>query len=263
MTDVDHIVNVLEVRTTADLQTVPAPEVSDILDQAARRHSPVVVTVRYKNRWVVFASRVIGLRAGTVWLTLPGAAESTPPEEMLRRETVGVSFRLENFRYFFSARVVKFQPYIGRGGLAAMAAGVRRPKEMQRLSRRAHDRVDVPLDSQARVTVWPGGRTTDMDENAPDRPVWSGQLTNLSTGGFQMRTEGGTLAFFEAGDLVGAKMIFEPGQPPLDVDAQFRYGSTDGSMSLLGFRFVGLETREDGPDVLDAVALRVEEYQGP
>ncbi|HET6430295.1 MAG TPA: PilZ domain-containing protein [Phycisphaerae bacterium] len=260
MTQVDHIANMPSLHNTAKLSTVSAAEVPDILAEALKRHGPMVVTVRYKNRWVVFAVRVVGIRAGTLWMTLPGAVGSIAPEEMLRRQTIGMSFRLENFRYFFCARVAQFQPYTARGGLKATAAGVRCPKEMQRLSRRIHPRVDVPGDLQARVTIWPGGRRTRFDENVPDRPVWSGQLTNLSTGGFQARTEGSTLAFFEPGDLVGARLAFEPGQRPIDMDAQFRYGSTDGSMSLLGFQFIGLDERDDGEEILEELRRRVELY---
>jgi len=250
MTQAYQIAHMPGVRSTAKLSVVPAAEVSGILAEAVKRHSPMVVTVRYKNRWVVFAARAVGIRAGMLWMTLPGATESVSPEQMLRRQTIGMSFRL-----------AQFQPYAGRNGLKAVAAGVRRPKEMQRLSRRAHLRVDVPPDSQARATIWPGGRRTRFDEDAPDRPVWSGQLTNLSTGGFQVRTEGSTLAFFEPGDLVGARLAFEPGRRPIDVDAQFRYGSTDGSMSLLGFQFVGMEERDDAGEILEELQRRVEQYQ--
>jgi len=91
--------------------------------------------------------------------------------------------------------------------------------------------------------------------------MWSGRVTDISLGGFQMRTHKSGMDFYEAGDLVGACLKFDEDASLLLLDAQFRHGQADGAMALLGFRFLGLEKDPDSADALEAIIRKIRQSE--
>jgi len=245
----------------ADLEGLSEQAAQTTIGRAARQRAEVVVTARFRNRWAVFTSQLLEQDDGVLRFSLPGGVQAASPEEVIRDQTVGLSFRAGNHRYFFSARVASFGRHTNRDGLKVPMFEVPTPREMTRLSRRIYERIDVPTECRARATIWPGGRETSIEEGSPERPTWSGRLANLSVGGFQMATESGPLSFFQAGDLVGARLLLQAGDEPVNVDAQFRYGMPDGSMSLLGFAFIALDERDDAREFLQKVLDAIQRYR--
>lgn len=236
------------------LEMVSGPEAVAVLAQAAGSSSKAVVTLRDGNRWLVASARLVGLDANRLCAIVPKEIEGRDAVATLTEQEVGVSFRTSNHRHFLAGKVVQAQPRVSHG-LDGVELWIRVPAEMHRLSRRSCPRIDMPLQPTVRATIWPGGRDVGHGETRPDRPAWSGSITNLSLGGYQIRAHGGCLAYFEPGDLVGVEIHLPDGEP-LRMDAEFRYGSSDGVMSLLGFRF---DTSLDTPE-LRAAFIRIQEY---
>jgi len=244
----------------ASLEKTSAEETQQVIAGTAARAVPTTVTVRAGTRWVVFTARAVAAENGSLWLAMPAAIDGDDPEPLLGDQEVGISFRVYNHRYFFSTRVTGFETHQRRDGSEVPAVLVIAPTEMEKLGRRAYTRADVPSGCIARAVIWPGGHENQSEMNAPERPVWAGKITNLSAGGFQIRTEASGLSFFEPGDIIGARLTFGSEGKPIETDAQFRYGSPDGSMSLLGFRFLGLGRTPDGMAALETIAGLVKQF---
>ncbi len=245
----------------ARLAILSDTDLASVLERAIGRRIPTVVTVRRQNRWVVFKARMLAHTGDVLWFTTPPAVENRPPEELLRRQVVGLSFREGNERYLFSGGVARFGTHVDEEGLEIGTFAVPYPKEVECLNRRAEPRVDVPDDRGARACVWPGGCGVPVRANCPDRPLWSGELINLSGGGFQMITDGSAAEFFEAGDVAGARLTLEGGEESILVDAFFRYGTPSGSHALLGFAFARLDHSEQGRRLRQIILDKIAQYE--
>jgi c-di-GMP-binding flagellar brake protein YcgR len=141
----------------------------------------------------------------------------------------GASFRLNSHRYFFDAKPIGPAPWTTEDGKKIEALRVPLPGEMERVERRAFDRVEIPSARMVRATMWSGWR---------QKPVWSGSVTNISSGGMQIRTARTAMNFFEPGDMVNIAISFGSDSAPVAVEAYFRHGTLDGTMCLAGIEFV-------------------------
>jgi c-di-GMP-binding flagellar brake protein YcgR len=133
---------------------------------------------------------------------------------------------------------------------------------MQRLQRRAYLRVDVPACRIVRASYWIGGRAAEPAGTTVDCPVWSGQVTNISAGGFQLAADANAAEALEVGDTVGVRLIFGAGRESVYADAQYRHHerTLDGHV-LMGFQFMGLDQTTEGRAALRIVSEAVNEFQ--
>lgn len=248
----------------SDLKQLTPDQTDEVIKAAADRGVSVIVTVRHDDRWVVYHTSVAAAEGHLVWIEMPAATDETDPQEVLTGAEVGLCFRLANdlwadYRYFVAGPVVALKEWSDPQGEGVPAFVVRCPKEVHGLWRREYARTTVPPDRVVRASVWPGGGRVTPEERSPRRPMWSGRVTDMSLGGFQMRTHRSGMDFYEPGDLVGACLKFDEDASLLLLDAQFRHGKPDGAMALLGFRFLGLEKDPDSTDALEAIIRRIRE----
>ena len=144
---------------------------------------------------------------------------------------------------------------------AVQAITVCWPNRMHRLQRRAFIRADVPAGRVARASFWVGGRENEPPGADPQRPVWSGRLTNISAGGFQVLSSAGDdLWDLAPGETVGVRLAFEAGSESVYADAQFRRIDKNAEDALLGFQFVGLAQDRRGRRALQYISGKVAEY---
>ena len=251
----------------SDLKQLTPDQTDEVIEAAAKGGVPVIVTVRHEDRWVVYNSNVLAAEGHLVWVEMPSAGDEPDPEEVLPRAEVGLCFRVvewhwADYRYFVAGPVMALKKWRGPGGEDVPAFVVRCPRQVHGLERRAYVRTPVPADRIVRASVWPGGRSVTPEERSPRRPMWSGRVTDISPGGFRMRTHRSAVSFYEPGDMVGVCLKFDDEGILLLLDAQFRHGESDGAAAHLGFHFLGLELEKD-PDsagALEVIIDKIREY---
>jgi len=211
-----------------EFDVVSGSEVQSILALACQRRIKITAAARYQNRWVSYNSRMIEVAGGKLSIEAPPPSEETGYEQALLGVDSGLNFRLNSYRYFFAGTLAAQPGKASTDGPKLLTMDM--PSKLERQERRTLDRVDVPAGVTVRAAIW---------VNVSRNPVWVGSMLNLSVGGYQMKTSGSALNFFEPGDLVVSELTFGP-QDILSTETHFRYGSRDGSMSLLGMGFTSL-----------------------
>ncbi len=245
----------------SSLRNLEAGQIGEVLASGAEKQLPVVVTVRCGDHWINLPSRLIGLGAGFCWLEMPGPDRAGRPYEFEVTDKIAVSFKLKHYKYLFTASVAEIR-HISRDDIdATEAMCIYIPDKMQRISRRAFERVDVPRNRIVRVSLWQGGRGAEPTSADTDRPVFLGTVTNISAGGFRVKTDTAAGELFEVGDVAGIRIVFGPGDQSFYADAQFRHAAADGDAVQLGFQFVGLGRTHEDLQALEMLSQKVAEFQ--
>jgi c-di-GMP-binding flagellar brake protein YcgR len=232
----------------AATESVKGDEVAQIASLAARRRAIINLTIQHRNTWLPFQSHILGVRDRGIWVDMPAHVEDVNPQDVLIGTECSVSFRLNSHRYFFDTRSVGAAPWTTEDGNKVEALRVPLPGEMERLERRAFDRVEIPSSQMVRATIWSGWR---------QKPVWSGSVTNMSSGGLQIRTARTAMNFFESGDMVNIAVCFGADAQPVAVEAHFRHGTLDGTMCLAGMEFVMQNLSAAGQQAMAVITQRL------
>ena len=243
------------------LQELSGEEIGATLTEAAARGTPLTITARHQNRWIVFRSHVLAAQNAGFWMEMPPPADGVDPRDFLPKNQAGISFMLWDYKRFLAPIAVEVGQWRQEDKTQVPALFARCPPKMYMLERRAYARTNVPTDRQVRATIWPGGRETEPVGAPPERPVWTGSVKDVSAGGFQMRMNRAALDYFQSGDVVGARILFERESQEVLADAQLRYGQPDGQMAVLGFQFLGLAQTPEGRSALDFLTAKVNEFQ--
>lgn len=243
------------------LQELTVEQINEAMEGAVQKHLPLTLTAESENRWVNLRSRAIALSAEHLIIEPPTMDDGMTPYELALAEKVGISFKLKHHKHIFSARVAGTATVPLED--ATEAAGVRIccPTRMHRLQRRAYIRADVPANRIVRASIWLGGRESEPAGTTADRPVWSGQVKNISAGGFAMRTSKHAAATLDVNDIVGVRMAFGAARETIYADAQFRHAEDDGDMVLMGLQFIGLTQSREGLATLQFISAKVGEFQ--
>jgi len=133
---------------------------------------------------------------------------------------------------------------------------------MQRLQRRAYIRAEVPANRIVRASFWLGSAEAEPTGPSPERPVWSGRITDLSAGGFRMSVAAETAVGTDLGDIVGVRIVFgADGAETVYTDAQVRHIESQSDRAVIGFQFLGLAESAQGRIVLQMIAAKTTEFQ--
>ena len=242
------------------LQELSPMQMSEALVAAAEKQIPVTVMLHRGEVWLNMRSRFLAIDGARLIFELPRISEDKAIDDLVPAEKFGVSFKHKHHKHLFGSTLLALQSYQGSDGeIRAVAVGC--PTTMQRIQRRAYYRVSVPSNHIVRVSLWFGGRETEPSGTTPDRPVWSGKVEDISSGGFQVRTRDDVGMALDIGDMVGLRMTFGLSAETLFADAQFRHNKPTADGSLLGFQFVGLGQTAESKNALRIISSKVSEYQ--
>jgi c-di-GMP-binding flagellar brake protein YcgR len=240
-------------------------QISDVLRSAIERQVPVTVTLKRDSGWTSCHTRLLAVHDPHILLgdLLVHEGDQTP--QIHPAEKIGLSFKLKHYKHIFTVTAVGNETIDGVSGLSVCL-----PNSMHRLQRRAFIRAEVPHGRVVRASFWLGGRDNEPTHTDPDQPVWSGMLTNISAGGFQLVAGQDAEDWdIEVGETVGVRLAFEAGSESIYADAQFRrFDSIDSQkllgfqcgQTLLGFQFVGLAQDRKGRQSLQYISAKVAEY---
>jgi hypothetical protein len=226
----------------------------EIILEAARRSTPVVLTRREERNWTSHKAHFQGADDSRTRLTITACEEilqarGGPP---VRGERIGVAFRRGHRKCMFSAVIEDVQ--------AADTLVVKWPDQIQELQRRAYYRVSPPRGITLPVRFWvPEGRPHGALAQPPEN-AWIGTVIDLSAGG--MRISCRENPSLELGQTVLCHFAHKRGAPPLSVEASLRHRQPgDRSEESLGLQFIGLETTSTGQKCLVRLAKIVSEFQ--
>lgn len=243
------------------LQELDVAQIDELTAAAVEKTVPAIITVSVGNTWANLHTRVLALWGSHMLLEMPCAELAGVPHEFAPAERIGVNFKLKHHKYIFSATVVGQERIRQDDGSHLPVLAVVAPTRMQRLQRRAFLRADVPANRIVRVSFWLGGRDCEPAGTDSDHAVWSGQVLNISAGGFQLSAEPNAASALEEGDSVGLRVVFGAGGETVYADAQFRHVELRDGRALMGFQFIGLTETPAGRVALQLISAKVSEFQ--
>ncbi len=235
-------------------------QINEVISLAAEKQVPVSITIRAGERWVNYRSRAIAADDAHLILQMPIPDGLEEPIEFHRAQQLGLSFKLKHHKHIFASRVAEVNLPGTEAGMTAIS--VCQPTRMQRLQRRAYERVDVPPGRIVRAAFWLGGCEAEPAGTTPETPVWSGRVTNISAGGFMVQTADRLEDAIGIGDIVGVRISFGADVETVYADAQFRHMEENGEgFTLLGMQFLGLGQSEERKNALSLIVGKVTEFQ--
>ena len=245
----------------AKLQEMTQEQISDVLHAAIERQVPVTVTLKRDNVWTSCHTRFLAVQDPHVLLGDLHVHDDEETPKIHPAEKIGLSFKLKHYKHIFTVTAVGTEKIEGGKDDLSQALSVCWPNSMHRLQRRAFIRAEVPHGRVVRASFWLGGRDNEPVHADPEQPVWSGRLTNISAGGFQLIADQDVdMCGLDEGETVGVRLAFEAGSESVFADAQFRRTDHIGGQSLLGFQFVGLAQDRKGRQGLQYISGKVAEY---
>ncbi len=243
------------------LQQLSAEQLRDAFDGAAQKKIPLTVTIRAGSRWLSMHSHFVAMQEKRVLVELPTRDGDGAEYTFAPGDKIGLSFKLKHHKHTAMVTVARVGRYRLRDGSQIPVMSICLPSKMSRLQRRAYQRAAVPASCITRASFWLGGILAEPAGTSPERPVWHGSLSDLSAGGFQVRSSAEASRCLETGDIVGVRIVFGAADESIFADAQYRHSQPDGEMALLGFQFVGLMETPEGQEAMQLIAQKVTEFQ--
>jgi c-di-GMP-binding flagellar brake protein YcgR len=244
------------------LQELSFKQINEALNLASQKNVPITITIRQESAWLNFPSRMVAITGKGLLVELPPVAADVPPHEFVPAEKMGVSFKLKHHKHLFTATAVGLQDFPLEGGESIKVLALCLPVRMQRLQRRMFYRVDIPSNRVVRASFWLGGKEAEPNGTSDATPVWSGRVTNLSAGGFQVLSTAPLGPMLEVGDSVGVRLSFGSGQESIYADAQLRQVVLEGvEQWTVGLQFVALAQSPEGREALMFIGRKVSEFQ--
>ncbi len=242
------------------VQELTNAQINDALEGAAQKHIPLTLTIRCGNRWINLRSRGVAVRAEHLIVEFPVMEDGFTPYEFAPAERVGGSFKLKHYKHIFSTVFTGTTKVRLDDGQEMSVVSLCAPTKMQRLQRRAYFRVEVPGNRIVRASIWLGGCENEPAGTSPERPVWTGQVLNISAGGFRMRTGSDATYLLDPNDVMGTRLIFGTGRETVYADAQLRHAEPSEGGSLMGLQFLGLAQTPQGLKTLQFISSKVGEF---
>ncbi len=236
------------------LKDLTIDEIAEALRGAADREVPVTLTVREDDRWVTCRTCLLSVGDTHLLLQMPVAAEGAPVHEFTPAEKAGMSFKLRHHKYICKVTIV--------GQARRQQEPVLQvcwPNWMQKMQRRAFQRADVPSGRLARAAFWSGTSADEPAGDSPERPVWTGIISNISAGGFQVETDASAAEALDTGEPMGVRLAFGTARKAIYADAQLRHVAPTDGRTMLGFQFVGLGQSGEGRRILQEISSTVTE----
>ena len=243
------------------LQELNSQQIDEAVGGATKKNVPLTITVRSGQKWTNLHSRAVALEDKHICIEPPKADYAMTPHDFTPAQKVGLSFKLKHYKHICSATVVGPTNLRQDGGTIVPVLSLCWPLHMQRLQRRAYRRVDVPPGKIVRASFWLGGQVAEPQGTSVERPVWSGQVANISAGGFQLAMGEDLTDLLEVGETAGVRMVFGLGEQTVYCDAQLRHVAIEHGQCQIGFQFAGLALTAQGREALSLITERVTEYQ--
>ena len=248
-----------EIETMSELQELSIRQIDEALKLATQKQVPATITIPQSRAWVNYPSRMLAMTDTHLLIELPLPEANIAPHEFTPAEKLGLSFKLKHYKHLVSVTVAGIVDH-RLGDVTMKAISLCLPTRMQRLQRRAFLRVDVPANRVVRASFWMGGRNAEP-QGPSSMPVWTGRITNLSAGGFQLVCPPDRVARLDVGENIGVRIAFGSDDGTVYADAQFRHVEENDQGIVMGFQFLGLAQTPEGKEALRVISNKVAQFQ--
>ena len=234
-------------------EQVTPDHIRDIVEAAAHRNTPIALTCRSNDSWQNYRGRFLGLREGQAWIEsgTPSRGQASP--ELVVGCRVGVAFKQRHYKYVYSTEITAVTDFQMGPDVKIRGLGIAWPDDMRQLQRRLFKRVTVPDDRPVFAQFWEGGLAHEPQDALRQKLTYTGQVLDLSAGGFRLRMFGGDPGF-QCGTAIGAEIKTDGMGRSIKVDAQFRHAVSDEFGVMLGMQLMGLGETNEGRETLDHIA---------
>lgn len=239
------------------MQDLSTQQINEAIRDSVAKHIPLGLSIQ-TDAWLRMHSRFLAISEEHILVEMPSADDGAP-HEFVPAEKVALSFKLKHHKYLSQARVAGQRQLKLPDGTCIPTLSLCWPMHMQRLQRRSFARVAVPPGKVVRVSFWTGGRDAEPTGPSDPRSVWSGQVVDLSAGGFQAIITA-EVPELVTGQPIGVRIVFGPGEASVYADAQFRHKQPEDAGVSFGFQFVGLAHTEQGRENLRLISRKMSEF---
>ncbi len=242
-----------------ELEILKSEELRDVLGRAVQKNLTAVLSHLTRGKWHTTEVSLRALTSHTLHVeTLPEKA--APSLSMEINQPVGVSIQQDFNKYIFETVVTGFETSVSQARGRRIVLDL--PERMDRMQRRAYNRMPVPKSMNVRVLFWHRGYT-DESRQVPLENYWQGRLLNISAGGVQIVVDFKQGPNFKIGQLVGLQFTPTSYQKPIRVEGQVRHiaQGADGQRFCVGVEFVGLEASGQGRRKLRRIIDTVNDYE--
>lgn len=227
--------------------TVTGDQAREVIDEAIKRRTPVVLSHRASDGWQTLKSQLIEPPNPSNRIHV-----QTPEERNGELEVgalLGVSFRRGHKKCMFAGKVEAIAS-VRCDGRDVHTLALSNPGVVQLLQRRVYHRTPVPHATNIVVTVAQEGARSG---NAKSPGTIRGRLRNISVGGMAVAVSRDTNSSLSSGQTLIATIEL-PGGAPLEAEVNYRHQAIVGDELQLGFQFVGLETTASGREALSRLS---------
>ena len=227
-----------------------------MIEEAVQRCLPVTLTNRHDNVWEVYKANFLALNTNRLAISQPVSDCGLGHLEAARGQEVAITFKKGYNKCLFMARVIGQEHFELDTGINVPAVVVYCPEQIEKIQRRAYNRISPPQDMQVSIDFWP----CDGDANKDRR---SAMLVDLSAGGLGMTALAKECDLLEENKLYQLEFVPLQGQGPLVVQCRVRHINSDqvSEVKSVGVQFIGLEMTEQGRATLRRLGRVVSVYQ--
>ena len=233
-------------------------ECKRLLEEAVAKHLPVTLTYKCadSNTWQVFKSNFISLQAGRVVISLPMPDQGDCHMEPALAQEIAITFKKGYNKCLFVTRILTRDRTELEPGIYIPIMTLGRPEQIEKIQRRAYNRVSIPTDERVPVQFW-------LTESSPETP-YEGRLVNLSAGGLGVAVPVQELPNLIEGEQFIVQFVPFEGHEPLCLNTRYRHATDPAPAadeSVLGFQILGLEINEEGRQLLRRLSRVVGVFQ--
>jgi len=238
---------------------VVGAEHKSLLSQAADKHLPVTITTRQDRNWQVYKSNFFCLQANRLVFSHPVPDANDCHMELAPGQEVAVTFKKGYYKFLFTTRAISQEQYELDPGVFVPAIVVLLPERVEKIQRRAYNRVAVPKDlSPVKVTF-----ARYAEDDGQPAESWEGALSDLSAGGVSVVIDASIVSHLQVDEQF--ELCFTPlaAQDELSLSVRFRHTTNipGSDQQVLGFQIIGLEIDEEGLGTLRQIARVVSVYK--
>ncbi len=227
-----------------------------LLDEAVEKRLFAKITDKDDGRWEMYRSSFLGTQGNRLVLTQPTGEHPQQAVELAQGQNIAISFKKGYNKCLFITRVVGHGLYEVEPGIKMPTITILRPDCIEKLRRRAFNRVDAPDSMQIAVTMRP------MDTSQANTEC-TALLKNLSAGGMAVEMPQADAQSLLADQQFVLEFVPLMDQGSLQVPARLRHITDvpDSDRSSLGFQFIGLDASSEGRNTLRRLGRIVSVFQ--
>jgi c-di-GMP-binding flagellar brake protein YcgR len=223
-------------------------ELIEVLQQAVKERGDAVMSYLSGGKWHMVKVSFNAIKNNSLSVVL-STEQQTSSSKLRVDQPVGISVEQDFNTYIFESVIAGFGSDNDKEDHSVILFNL--PERLERMQRRAYQRVPIPKNLNVKTLFWHRGYIDDQDK-IPSENYWQGRLIDLSAGGLQLGIDRVCEQHFSVGQLIGLKFTPMSYQKPIILEAQIRHiaETADSKRLCIGVEFLGLEASKEGREKL-------------